>query len=91
MNKFKELSEEDKNKVRVARDIAMSSTLFMAARLGVVHIIGRKVAPKVFTSLGRTFLLVTLARAVAATPKVTEEQRTRLVEMRNKMSNPEGK
>lgn len=69
------LSDVDKEALQFGGRILGQSLLFSLTKVTVVHLIGRRIAPNVFKSWGRTFTLVSLLEAATNRYKVSEEDK----------------
>lgn len=72
---FDSLSDTDKEALQVGGRIIGQSLLFSITKVTVVHAIGRKIAPNVFKSWGRTYALVSLIEAATNRYKVSDEDK----------------
>lgn len=69
---FDSLSDVDKEALQVGGRILGQSLLFSLTKVTIVHAMGRKIAPNVFKSWGRTFALVSLIETATGRYKVSE-------------------
>jgi hypothetical protein len=72
---FASLSDVDKEALQVGGRILGQSILFSLVKTTVVYTMGRKIAPNVFKSWGRTYALVSLIEAATGRYKVSEEDK----------------
>lgn len=78
-NLFKNLTEDQKVNLKFAQNLLVSRAIYAGARAVLVHAIGRKIAPKVFTSFGRTYTLCFLLRLATARPSLSEDAKARVL------------
>lgn len=78
-NPFENLTEAQKESLDFAKKLAVGHVIYGVVRLVAVHAIGRKIAPKLFKNIGRTYSLITLVSLLTARPKLSEEGREKLL------------
>lgn len=69
------LSDTDKEALRVGGRIIGQSVLFSLTKVTIVHVIGRRIAPNVFKSWGRTYALVSLVETATGRYKLSDEDK----------------
>ena len=78
------LSDVDKEAVKFSGRILAQSVLFSLVKVTVVHAYGRKIAPNVFKSWGRTFAVVSLIEAATARYKLSEEDKKTVADIKER-------
>lgn len=78
------LSDADKESLQFGGRILGQSLLFSLTKVTIVHFIGRRIAPNVFKSWGRTFTLVSLIEAATNRYKVSEEDKNTLARIKER-------
>lgn len=69
------LSDVDKEALRIGGRVIAQSIAFSLVKVTIVHTMGRKIAPNVFKSWGRTYALVSLLEAATNRYKVSDEDK----------------
>jgi len=72
---FDSLSDVDKEALRFGGRIFAQSILFSLTKTTIVHVLGRRIAPKVFKSWGRTFALLSLLETATGRYKLSDEDK----------------
>lgn len=72
---FDSLSDVDKETLQLAGRMLGQSLLYSLVKVTIVHAYGRKIAPNVFKSWGRTFAVVSLIETATSRYKVSEEDK----------------
>lgn len=80
------LSDTDKEALQLGGRVIGQSLLFSLAKVTVVHAIGRKIAPNVFKSWGRTFAVVSLIETATNRHTVSEEDKKALADLKERQA-----
>lgn len=83
---YASLSDTDKEALQLGGRVLGQSLLFSLLKVTVVHAYGRKIAPNVFKSWGRTFAVVSLIEAATSRYKVSEEDKKAVANIKERQA-----
>lgn len=83
---FDSLSDVDKDALKLAGRLFGQAILFKVVQVTVVHAYGRKIAPNVFKSWGRTYAVVSLIKAATGRLKPSEEDKKAIASIKERQA-----
>lgn len=81
---YAQIPEHDKETLKFAGQYVAGRVLFNVIRTGLLYHFGKKLAPNLFTSFGRTYLISYVARLAVKEASLTEDQKERLKNLKEK-------
>lgn len=76
--------DHDKEALKFAGTYLVGSVIFDLTRTAIIYKIGRKIAPNIFTSFGRTYAISYALRLAVRENKLTDDQKERLKALKDK-------
>lgn len=83
---FDSLSEVDKDALKLSGRMFGQALLFKLVQVTVVHAYGRKIAPNVFKSWGRTYAVVSLLKAATGRLKPSDEDKKAIASIKERQA-----
>lgn len=83
---FDSLSDVDKDALKFSGRVLGQSLLYSVVQVTIVHAYGRKIAPNVFKSWGRTYAVVSLIQAATGRLKLSEEDKKTVASIKERQA-----
>lgn len=83
---FEETPDHDKEAMLLGTKVVVASVVSGLIRTTIVYAIGRKIAPSLFSSWGKTFVINWAANLATSSYKISDEDKARLAIIREAQS-----